>query len=95
MADPFLTDGTSLTWRGSGETLRIQPWGADSVRVRAVLGGPLRDSDWALLEPEAAAEGRCAVVIDGDLSSAYSLGSTMSTKYAIENLVPKLEAALK
>ena len=69
MIDPFVSDGTSLTWRGSGETLRIQPWGADSVRVRAVLGGPLRDSDWALLEPEAPAEGRCAVVIDGDTAT--------------------------
>ena len=66
MADPFLTDGTSLTWRGSGETLRIQPWGTDSVRVRAVLGGPIRDSDWALLEPDASAAASCAVVIAGE-----------------------------
>jgi iron-siderophore transport system substrate-binding protein len=36
-----------------------------------------------------------AVVIDGDLAQAYSLGTTMASKYAIENLVPKLEAALK
>lgn len=42
----------------------------------------------------AVAAGR-AVVIDGDLASAYSLGTTLATKYAIENLVPKLEDALK
>ncbi|MFT4218064.1 MAG: iron-siderophore ABC transporter substrate-binding protein [Micropruina sp.] len=42
-----------------------------------------------------AVEAGHAVVIDGDLSQAYSLGTTMATKYAIENLVPKLEAALK
>ena len=36
-----------------------------------------------------------AVVIDGDLSAAYSLGSTMASMYAIKNLVPKLEATLK
>lgn len=37
-------------------------------------------------------EGR-VVVIDGDLSSAYSLGSTLSTEYALENLVPELQEA--
>lgn len=36
-----------------------------------------------------------SVVIDGDLSQAYSLGTTMATKFAIERLVPKLEAVVK
>lgn len=34
-----------------------------------------------------------AVVIDGDLSSAYSLGTTLANEYALENLVPMLEEA--
>lgn len=34
-----------------------------------------------------------AVVIDGDLAQAYSLGTTAATLFAIEQLVPKLEAA--
>lgn len=38
----------------------------------------------------AVADGR-AVVIDGDLSSAYSLGSTLSIEYAIDHLVPLIE----
>ena len=36
-----------------------------------------------------------AVVIDGDLASAYSLGTTLATTYAIDQLVPKLESVLK
>jgi len=36
-----------------------------------------------------------SVVIDGDLSAAYSLGSTLSVKYAIDNLVPLIEDATK
>lgn len=52
MPDAFLTDDHRLVWRGSGETLVVEPWGADSVRVRAVLGGPILDSDWALLPPD-------------------------------------------
>ncbi|GII97736.1 iron complex transport system substrate-binding protein [Sediminihabitans luteus] len=35
------------------------------------------------------------VVIDGDLSSAYSLGTSLATLYAIDNLVPLLEDATK
>ena len=34
-------------------------------------------------------------VIDGDLASAYSLGTTLATAYAIDQLVPKLESVLK
>ncbi|WP_317231095.1 iron-siderophore ABC transporter substrate-binding protein [Clavibacter sp. MX14-G9D] len=34
-----------------------------------------------------------AVVIDGDLSSAYSIGTTLSTGYALDQLVPLLETA--
>ncbi|MFC9615042.1 TIM-barrel domain-containing protein [Streptomyces sp. NPDC056721] len=40
-----------LEWRGQHESLRIEPWGPDSVRVRAALG-PLRDDiPGALLGP--------------------------------------------
>ncbi|MFF1573339.1 iron-siderophore ABC transporter substrate-binding protein [Leifsonia sp. NPDC058292] len=36
-----------------------------------------------------------AVVIDGDLSSAFSTGTTLSTGYTIDNLVPLIDKALK
>lgn len=35
-----------------------------------------------------------AVIIDGDLAQAYSLGTTTATQYAIGQLVPKLEQAI-
>lgn len=41
----------------------------------------------------AVAEGR-SVVIDGDISAAYSLGTTLAATYSIENIVPKIETAL-
>jgi iron complex transport system substrate-binding protein len=34
-----------------------------------------------------------SVVIDGDLSAAYSIGTTLSTGYALDQLVPLLETA--
>lgn len=33
----------ALEWSGRQETVRIEPWGPDAVRVRARLGGPLLD----------------------------------------------------
>jgi iron complex transport system substrate-binding protein len=36
-----------------------------------------------------------AVVIDGDLASAYSLGTSLSRAYALKHLVPLLERATK
>lgn len=41
----------------------------------------------------AVADGR-ALVIDGDLSAAYSLGSPLSTRYAIDTIVPLIADAL-
>ena len=41
----------SLLWRNRGETLMISPWGPDSLRVRSVLMGEIRDDRWALLDP--------------------------------------------
>lgn len=63
MSDAFLLDGHRLLWRGSGETLVVEPWGTDSVRVRAVLGGPILDSDWALLAPDPALAAAASVVV--------------------------------
>lgn len=49
------------------------------------------DPQWQQIP--AVADGR-AVVIDGDLASAYSLGSVLSTTYAVQELVPLIEGAL-
>ncbi|BDZ41808.1 ABC transporter substrate-binding protein [Paraoerskovia sediminicola] len=50
------------------------------------------DAVWKAIP--AVADGH-SVVVDGDLSSAYSLGSTLSTAYALDELVPMLEDATK
>ena len=48
------------------------------------------DPQWQALP---AVEAGHDVVIDGDVSSAYSLGTSLSRTYALEQLVPLLEAA--
>jgi alpha-D-xyloside xylohydrolase len=48
----FSQDGTALVWRGGYETVRIEPWGPDSLRVRGALWQPVRDDlPGALLPP--------------------------------------------
>ncbi|WP_031508336.1 glycoside hydrolase family 31 protein [Streptomyces megasporus] len=64
LAQPSPTHGTfstrdgALEWRGRQETLRLEPWGPDAVRVRSRLGGPVLDRlPGALLEEPPPAEG--------------------------------------
>ena len=47
----FINDHGALVCRRRGETLRIEPWGEDSLRVRATLYPQFSGRDWALTEP--------------------------------------------
>ncbi|BDZ39496.1 TIM-barrel domain-containing protein [Microbacterium suwonense] len=59
----FEVDGASIVWRGDGEVLRVDPWGVDSVRVRATIKGQLEDTRYSLLD---AAQTRAVVTVDGN-----------------------------
>ena len=48
-SDVFETDGEQVTWRGDGETLVIEPWGANSLRVRAAIMADVTETGFALL----------------------------------------------
>lgn len=48
---PFTSDSTSLTFRYESETLRIEAWGPNALRIRATHEATLPDEDWALSEP--------------------------------------------
>jgi alpha-D-xyloside xylohydrolase len=48
----FRREGNSLIWEQNNETVRIEPWGQDSIRVRATVGAEILDDlPGALLEP--------------------------------------------
>lgn len=57
-------DGHALEWRGEGETLRIEPWGVDSVRIRASKKMPIDNTNWGLLDEHHEARDAVAVSID-------------------------------
>lgn len=46
----FENDNGALVCRRLGETLRIEPWGKDSLRVRAAMQPAFTGNDWALTE---------------------------------------------
>ena len=61
----FSTTPTSVTWRGDGEVVRVEAWGADSLRARGVLSADLIDSDFALLPPQ---ESDPVIEVVGDIA---------------------------
>lgn len=83
----------------SGFSVTLSPENLDQADADVIVAFPIfietdqltGDAAWAAVP--AVKEGR-AVVIDGDVASAYSLGTTLATQYAIEQLAPKLAAVV-
>lgn len=82
----------SLVWRGDGETIQIEAWGKNSLRVRARLMGDLLETDFALgakpdFTPEIEVLGDCATIRNGEITATvqgqsyfnYALGYTVNS----------------
>jgi alpha-D-xyloside xylohydrolase len=69
----FTLDGNAIVWRRGHELLRVEPWGADSARVRCTHEPAVVDFPGALLAPEnigvrvEASEAE-AVLVNGNLT---------------------------
>jgi alpha-D-xyloside xylohydrolase len=46
--NPFSRDGSRLVWRWKEQTLWVEPWGADTIRVRATVLPEMPLRDWSL-----------------------------------------------
>lgn len=68
MGSVFGTTDGRIVWRGGGETVVVEPWGRDSVRVRSALGD-VEDADWALLPPEPDAHAEVEVTVEGAVAT--------------------------
>jgi len=55
--------GHQLIWTGAGETVVVEPWGRNSVRVRATPEGEVAGTDWALLPPAPDAHDQVALEV--------------------------------
>lgn len=72
----FRKESGALIWEMNHETVVVQPWGRDSLRVRSTRGTAISDTPWALLPPAASAGkiefGDSGAVILGSLMAAAS-----------------------
>ena len=77
MSGPFAREGNALLWRNGPETVRIEPWGRDSLRVRATVNPAWRGLPAALrAEPPATAEPEITL---GDKSATVRCGKACSS----------------
>src|SRR5215475_8079868 len=67
MLNSFRECDGALEWSARTETLRLEPWGGDAIRVRATLGPILDGLPGALLEPPDAV-GAVVKIEDGTAS---------------------------
>ena len=74
MTAEFTIDGSALVWTGDGEILRVEPWGANSVRVRATRNRDFQPADWALLPQEATACASIDIDEDGGIATLTNGG---------------------
>ena len=56
----FTEENGALIFRENGETLKIEPWGRDSLRIRSVMLGDILDYSAGLLEADSS-EHKCTI----------------------------------
>src|ERR1700759_4752472 len=75
----FTQSGSALEWRGGHETVRIEPWGANSLRVRGTMWRAVQDDlPGALEAPDTSTTGQVEIaaeharITNGDLTAEVS-----------------------
>ena len=71
----FYQEGNALVYQYDSETLRIEPWGENSLRVRASKVGPMPQRDWALTQ----AVSHSAQVTVGEREASITNGQITAT----------------
>ena len=64
----FEKQGNALIFRQDGETVRVEPWQKDSLRVRGTLLSEIEEGSIALLDPE-----RYFLINDSTLSQTFAM----------------------
>ena len=71
----FYQEGNALVYQYDSETLRIEPWGENSLRVRASKVAPMPQRDWALTQ----AVSHSAQVTLGEREASITNGQITAT----------------
>lgn len=78
--NPFEEVADGVIWRGDGETLYVQAWGPNSLRVRSVVMGDLEDSDFSLLPPK---ESRPSILVVAGAEATGEIAEKLSEGGAV------------
>jgi alpha-D-xyloside xylohydrolase len=87
MSPHFHDLGDALEWRARGETLRIEAWGPDAVRVRATPGGELIDDLPGALLDTPPAGGKAQISVDEHQATFVNGGLTVHVDDGIAHRV--------
>ena len=71
----FYQEGNALVYQYDSETLRVEPWGENSLRVRASKVAPMPQRDWALTQ----AVSHSAQVTVGEREASITNGQITAT----------------
>lgn len=92
-------ENNALTYQWDGEILKIEPWGANSFRVRSTILGNLEDTDYAILPQEKQTteiqiEEYIGTIINGKIKAVMNV-SDWNTKCTISFFNQRGELVLK
>jgi alpha-D-xyloside xylohydrolase len=77
MCSFFRTEKNRLVWEYNHETLWLEPWGKNGLRIRSTVTDKMDENDWALLAPETRSaviteEESSAKIINGKITAAVT-----------------------
>ena len=75
-------DGKALLYCFDNETVRIEPWGKNALRVRATYNARINDNDWALTEPVEETESRITIYTDPNAAPASGFYEPKNDSYS-------------
>jgi alpha-D-xyloside xylohydrolase len=88
----FGQDGAALEWRGGHETVRVEPWGTDSLRVRGTLWQSVRDDlPGALLPPLPGSAAKTEItadlarIVNGQVTAEITVGGRIRFTRTADN----------
>ena len=78
----FSEENGSLIFRENGETVMVTPWGTNSLRVRSVILGEIRETEAALLPKEEISGG--VIHLEEDGMSAVITNGAIAAKLIVQ-----------
>ena len=74
-------ENNRLIYENNGETLQIEAWGDNSLRVRARMMGEILDTDYSLLQVKTTVNAKIQIEEDG------SIATITNGKIRAENII--------